>query len=289
MTSMLARPEVRRVAAVDEAVALLAELGAEAAPLAGATWVMRAGLRGEPVARTHVALDGVAELRGIGGGDAVTVGAMTTHAELAAWPAPPALAALRQAAGLSAFPQVRNVATVGGNLGARGFAEADLVPALLALDARLRLAAPGGRTHTDVASWLAGRATRPAGELITGVELAASATSRSGYARLTVRGGGEYAIASVALAVELSGGVVSAARVALGSVEPVARRSPEAEEALVGGPLDAERARAAGAAAAAACRPRDGLDAPGWYRAAVLPALFERAAARAAGADSTEA
>nr|WP_255426724.1 hypothetical protein [Pseudonocardia sp. C8] len=105
---------------------------------------------------------------------------------------------------------------------------------------------------------------------------------------MTVRGGGEYAIASVALAVELSDGVVTAARVALGSVEPVACRSPEAEEGLVGGPLDAGRARAAGAAAAAACRPREGLDAPGWYRTAVLPALFERAAARAAGAGRTE-
>lgn len=289
MTSMLARPDVRRTATVEEAVALLAELGDGAAPLAGATWIMRAGLRGDPVARTHVALGGIAELRGIGGGDPVTVGAMTTHAELAAWPAPPALAALRQAAALSAFPQIRNVATVGGNLGARGFAEADLVPALLALDARLRLAAPGGRTDIDVASWLTGRATRPAGELITGVELAAPPARRSGYARLTVRGGGEYAIASVALAVERSGGVVTAARVALGGVEPVARRLPEAEEALTGGPLDAERARAAGAAAAAAARPRDGLDAPGWYRVAVLPALFARAAARAAGADPTEA
>lgn len=288
MTATVVRSEVRHATSVEQAVGWLAELDGEGAALAGGTWLMRAGLRGETGARVHVALGRVAELHGVGG-EAAVVGALTTHAQLAAGNGA-AHAALRQAAALSAFPQVRNVATLGGNIAARGFAEADLVPALLALDARLRVAGPEGRSTRDLTEHLS-IAAHPPAELIVGVELPAAPDRRSGYARLTVRGGGEYAIASVALAVELDGaGTVRRARVAVGSVEPVARRCPGAEQELLGSPLTPASARAAGAVAAAECRPRDGLDSPGWYRAAVLPALFERAADRARGAaDHVEA
>ncbi|NIB31487.1 hypothetical protein HBB16_06550 [Pseudonocardia sp. MCCB 268] len=63
---------------------------------------------------------------------------------------------------------------------------------------------------------------------------------------------------------------------------------PEAEEGLVGGPLDAGRARAVDAAARlfAACR-RGGTRRPGWYRTAVLARPVHRAAAIAAGAGRT--
>lgn len=283
MTTSPGAPTVHHPATVAEAVALMA---AGAVPLAGATWVMR----GPALAPAHVALTRLAELRGIAGGSGngrggtgvsgtVVVGALTTHAELAAWDAPAALAALRTAAAESAFPQVRNIATVGGNIGAVGFAEADLVPALLALGARVRRAGPDGTSTVELAEHLA---ARPAGTLVLAVELDVPAEWRSGSARLTVRGGGEYAIASVALAVERdAGGTVTAARAAVGSVEPVARRCAAAEAALLGSALTADSARAAGAAAAAELTARDGLDAPGWYRAAVLPVLFERAAARA--------
>ncbi|GEL19746.1 FAD binding domain-containing protein [Pseudonocardia asaccharolytica] len=282
MSIVLTRPEVRHASSVEEAVGWLAELGAGAAPLAGGTWVMRAEQRGEPLTQTYVALGRVPELRAVTGTDPVVVGALTTHTALAGLAGPPALDALRQAAHHSAFPQVRNVATLGGNIGARGFVEADLVPALLALEARLVLAGPDGRATVDLTNYLADRDARPAGEIIVAAELPVATTRRSGYARLTVRGGGEYAIASVAISVDAAAdGTVTDARVAVGSVEPLARRCPAAEAALRGAPLSAVTARAAGAAAAAECSPRSGLDAPGWYRTAVLPGLFERAATRA--------
>ena len=262
---------VHRPATVAEAQSMIAD---GAVPLAGATWVMRVGGAGS----TYVALSGLPGLRAIvPGTDGVVLGGLCTHTDLAAAGLPPSAGAVRTAAAESAFPQIRNVATLGGNLGAVGFAEADLVPALLATDARLEIA--GGTARVDPAEFLA---ARPPGALITGVVLPVGEEWRSGYARHTVRGGGEYAIASVALAVRRgAGGAVADARVALGSVEALARRCPEAEAALVGAPLTPDAARSAGAAAAAAVTPRDGTDAPGWYRAAVLPALFERAARRA--------
>lgn len=287
------RSEVRRPASLADAVRELAELGADGAPLAGGTWVMRAPLHGAPVAPVYVALDGLAELRGVRvTDDAVEIGATVTHDELAALDGPPALAGLIEAARHSAFPAVRSVATVGGNIAADGFPEADLVPALLAADAQVVLAGVDGERTEELATYLASRRERPAGELIVRVVVPAPAGRRSAFERLTVRGGGEYAIASVALSLDLDGdprnGTVSAARVAVGGVEEVARLSPAAAAALVGNPLDDGTAERAGQAAADECTAREGLDAPGWYRLAVLPALARRAAAALTTSDDEQ-
>ncbi len=70
--------------------------------------------------------------------DRVSFGASVTHAALAkAIAGLPGLEGLAAAATGAANPAIRRVATVGGNLCALDFAAADLVPTLLALDARL--------------------------------------------------------------------------------------------------------------------------------------------------------
>jgi aerobic carbon-monoxide dehydrogenase medium subunit len=62
-------------------------------------------------------------------------------------------------------------------------------------------------------------------------------------------------------------------------VEDVARPSEAAALVLVGSALEEDAAHAAGLAAAAELTGRDGPDAPGWYRTAVLPGLLRRAVA----------
>ena len=278
--TLLARPRVESPESVDEAVRRLAELGPDGAPLAGGTWLMRSAA---PPA-TFVALHRIAELHGVDespGAAAerqVTWGALTTHTELVTMPLPPALRALGTAAGASAFPQVRNVATLGGNLNARGFAEADLVPALLALDATVEVATAAGRYRTGVEDHL--RSAHDPAALLISASAATPPGRRCGYARLTVRGGGEYALVSVAISADLdAAGVATAVRVAVGSVEDRARRCPEAEAELIGTTLGETAARAAGRAAAAVLKARNDLLAPGWYRLEVLPTVVVRAVA----------
>jgi carbon-monoxide dehydrogenase medium subunit len=271
-------PEVTRATSVEDAAAQLASLGDDGAALAGATWLMRAASRGDARRSCYVALDGIEDLRRATiGTSTAQLGAMVTHAELARLAVPPALAGLARAAALSAFPAVRSVATLGGNLCARPFPEADLVPPLLAADARVALRVVGDAEELDVATFLAGRDPRPVGELLVGVTVPIAAERRSAFERLTVRGAGEYAVASVAVSVDVVDGVVRAARVAVGAVEETPRLCEAAAEALVGSPPDPDAAAEAGRAAAAECHGRDGLDAPGWYREAVLPALVQRA------------
>lgn len=268
-------PELYRATSVDDAVRELAELGDDGAALAGCTWIMRAPSRGERLKARYVSLQDLDELLEVEDGDPVRLGPRVTHAraaELDGGTGP--LGALSRAAALSANRAVRNVATLGGNLCASPFPASDLVPALLASEAAVETA---GRTRS-LEDFLAVR-----DELVVRISIPAPSGRRSTYERLTVRGSSEYPIAGVAVSLDLDGDVVAAARVAVGSVEEVAGRSGAAEAALVGQRPSAEVGEEAGRAAAGELRPRDGADAPAWYRVAVLPALVRDAVARLAG------
>src|SRR4030095_7711463 len=87
----------------------------------------------------------IPELRGISRqGDSIRIGALTTHAELAASSELRAAApALAEAAALVGDPAVRNRGTIGGNI-AHADPASDLPPVLVALDARMVAAGPGG-------------------------------------------------------------------------------------------------------------------------------------------------
>jgi carbon-monoxide dehydrogenase medium subunit len=267
---------------VDEALDLLGSFRDVAAPLAGGTWIMRAPIRREPLRRDYVALRGLAELRGIESrGDGVRIGALATHVEIggidaAAGP----LGGLAEAARRSAFPAVRNVATLGGNLAAP-FPEADLVPPLLAADAVLDVRSPRGKAAVDVADYLGD--ARASDELIVATNVPAPHGRRSWFERLTVRSGAEYSLISVAASIDLArDGAVAEARIAVGAVCDAPTRVHAAEAAITGRRLDRATIETASMAAAAAVTGRDALDAPGWYRVAVLGPLLGRVLERLA-------
>ncbi|MGX1309136.1 carbon-monoxide dehydrogenase medium subunit [Amorphus suaedae] len=266
---------------LDDAVAVLAANGGDAVPMAGATWIMRAPLRAEALHPLYVALGRVADLRGVAVGEAeIAIGACVTHAELAAALAPLAdCRGLAKAAGASANPAVRSVATVGGNLASADFAAADLVPALLAADAAVEIAGPSGRERMPLARYLEARAGLEAGRIVAKV-IVPRAERRSAHARLPLRVAGDYPVAIVSLSVALGAdGTIADARVAVGSVEPVARRWGALEAALAGQPLDAEAAGRLAAGCTDGFEGRDGVEASGAYRVRVLPALVRRAVA----------
>ncbi|HEY6098491.1 MAG TPA: FAD binding domain-containing protein, partial [Anaeromyxobacter sp.] len=118
---MMRLPRFRYVAprTIAEAAAVLADLGPDAAPLAGGTDLLPNMKRRQQTPSTVVGLRGVAELHARSGdaGRGVTLGAMTRLASVegdralsAAWPA------LSRAASLVATPALRNMGTLGGNL-----------------------------------------------------------------------------------------------------------------------------------------------------------------------------
>lgn len=133
----------------------------------------------------------------------------------------------------------------------------DFGVALAALEAEVELAGPAGARviafetlHRPAQGRPHLETTLRDGEIITGFRVPAGAwTRRSLYLKIRDRQSYEFAIASAAVALDLDGGTVRAARIGLGGMAYRPWRSREAEAALVGRTLDE---RAAGAAAEAA-------------------------------------
>lgn len=261
---------------VDAALEYLGQPGA--AIVAGATWLMRAGLRHEDIPQHWVALDAIDALHRLEVSPAmVTLGALVTHDRLATGlPDDPALHALVVAAGAAANPGVRRIATLGGNLCATGFAAADLVPALLALDATVGIATPKGPQQIGAEAFVQ-RRTQPGAWLMTAVRVA-RVGGRSAHIRLPMRKAGDYPVAIVSLWLELDGDDrIADCRLAVGAVEGVARRWHRAEALAKGQRADPATIEHLAQQHLDDFTPRTGLDAPGWYRLQVLPALVRRA------------
>jgi aerobic carbon-monoxide dehydrogenase medium subunit len=281
MAIATSRPRLERPFSIEEAAMLLRDLGEEGEVLAGATWIMRAPGRGEQMRSTYVSLSAIEGLALIEHGDPTEIGALATHADLETLDdATGCLGAVSEAARRSAFPAVRNVATVGGNICARGFAEADLVPALLASEADVSMASVQGEAVAPLSEFLESRDRRPIGEIVTKVSIPAFANRHSWFERLTVRGGGEYAVASLAVSIDLDKGRVSAARIAFGSVEEQPRRWDVAERFVAGLVLEEVHTDPLPGELTDDINARDGFDAPGWYRRQVLPVLLRRGLSR---------
>ena len=264
---------------LDDAVAALAERGRGGAALAGATWIMRAPLRRERNDLSYVAIAKIAVLKELSIGDEeLSIGACVTHAELTReLAAVPDCRALALAASNAANPAIRQVATIGGNLCATHFAAADLVPALLCLNAAIELQGPRGTERIPLGDFLKIRSSLAPGQLVRRI-IVARAKRRSVHVRLPLRKAGDYPVAIFSLGVTLDArGVVTSAAAALGSIEPTARRWYELEAELVGRFLEPAHAAEIAAEHCGALRARDGVEAPGWYRLKVLPSLVRRA------------
>ena len=120
----------------EEAAALMSAHPLDSSVSGGATYLMWRAAHGEPMPEHLVSLhriDGHAEVSD------GSVGALATLRSVERGPLTGAHRALTMAASVTAGPAVRSLATLGGNL-ASGFPQADLVPALLALDAQVHLA-----------------------------------------------------------------------------------------------------------------------------------------------------
>lgn len=138
----------------------------------------------------------------------------------------------------------------------------DTAPMLVALGAAVRVAGPdGGRTirleefFVLPADELERENVLAPGEIITAILLPPAPRLHSSYRKVRERAAWDFALASVALALEVGAGTVTAARVVLGGVAPVPWRSRAAERAIVGNRLEESTARAAAAAAVADADP----------------------------------
>lgn len=316
---------------VADAVAALAEHGAAAMVVAGGTDLFPNMKRRQFEPRVLVGLGAIAGLRGVRGSarEGLTIGALTTLTEVAGHPEVarhyPALAA---AAGLVSSPQLRNAGTLGGNLcvdtrcnyynqsyewrRAVGFclkkdgaiclvapgstrcwavSSSDTAPALVSLEARVRLVGPAGERTIPLAdlyrddgiAYLAKRGD----EILTEVLLPSADGWRSTYLKLRRRGAFDFPVLGVAAAVRFADdradGPVAAARVVLGAVASRPRPAEAAAAALVGQRLTDEVIARAADLAAGPSKPLDNTDFTHPYRKRMTRVFVARALRALAG------
>ena len=270
-------------ASVDDVLELLRRHGPDAALMAGGTDLMVSMNQREISPKYIVQIRDLPELRFIRKeADCIRVGALTTKAALASSEVIDSkAAALAEAARKSSGPQVRNLATIGGNLGTASPA-GDLVLALVALDARLKIRSSGGTRELPVGEFLVGpkQNALATGEVITEIVVPISpARSGSAFQKLGKRKAMSISVASAAAAITVSADGLSfeTVRVALGSIAPTVVRAHRFEQALQGKPATIEEIAKARALVREDISPITDIRGQAWYRGEVAPVLAGRA------------
>lgn len=270
---------VRSPCTLADAVAAWAEAGPGARLLAGGTDLMVELHAGRAQPERVVDLWGVPELRGVArDGDGLRLGALTTASDLLAEPlVAQHFPALLACAGDFAAPQIRNRATLGGNL-ATASPASDLAPVLLALGAGVRLLGPGGARELPVARFLVGyrrHAGRP-DELIESVWLPLPAPgTRQAFRKVGPRAAQAIAKVAVAVTARVEDGRVAALSAAAGAVAPQAVLLPSLQALVDTVPGVAAIADAARTAATRDCAPIDDVRSTGRYRRHVLQRVLQ--------------
>ena len=237
--------------------------------------------------RAVIDIGRIAELKGITVKDgALQIGALTTHAELAASSVlRNECLALAEAAEHVGDPAVRNRGTIGGNV-AHADPASDLPTVLTALGARFAVTGPGGAKTIDAGGFFQGMMTTALGanDVLTAIEIPAR-QSGQGMAYVKFRHpASRYTVIGVAAAITASRGVCMQAFVAVGGLVPRPMRASAVEKALTGEVLAAETmTRAASKVVADLGSDILGdLYASAEYRQAVAPVWVKRALAAAA-------
>ena len=264
---------------LEQALAALAERagGGGATVLAGGTDLMPQLHAGRvPAARTLLSIRRIPGLDGVAvEGGAVRIGALTTIATLLTDPLVREHAPLlAEAADHFASDQIRNAATLGGNI-CNASPAGDMLPPLLALDAEVELAslAPAGGVTTrrlplDGYFTGPGRTQRGAHELLTAVDIGLPpGPRRARFYKAGTRPALDISTIAIAFAAGVGeGGRLRDVRLALGAVAPTPMRARRTEALLEGRVLDAALAAQAAACAADEAKPIDDVRATAWYR-----------------------
>jgi len=299
--------EYHKPQTVKEAIDLMDSLE-NAKYIAGGTDVMVLVKQGKLAPANLVSLRNVKELSCIEVQNGVTIGAGATHTEIANNEfIRKRYCALADGAGVVGSKQIRNVATIGGNI-CNAAPSADTACPLLVLDANVIVAGKSGERQIPVDEFFLGpgRVALEKGELVTGFTIPAfGEKTGSAYikharrlamdlpvlgiaARATIKLGGSEAGCREAFGaagdtpgtirrLEAEGLVFEDVRIAMSVVAPRPMRAKRAEEALKGKAISERLFEEFGEIAASESQPRDSIRGEAWYRREMVKVLTKRA------------
>ncbi|MFK4298351.1 carbon-monoxide dehydrogenase medium subunit [Arthrobacter sp. GAS37] len=272
-------------ATVAEALSVLADAGDDVKLMAGGQSLI-------PVMKLRLAdpamvvdLGRIVELSGVrDDGDALLIGAMTTHHQIATDPLiAEHVPLLAKAAATVADPQVRHRGTFGGAL-VHADPAGDMPAPVLAADATFILAGPNGERRVAAADFFQGYFTTAVddGEILTHIRVPKYTGWGAHYEKFT-RVAQQWSIVSVAAMVRVEGGAIAEARIGLTNMASTPLRATAVEQALAGAPLTREAIATASAHAAEGTDPASDLNGDAGYRRHLAEVLTKRAVFAAAG------
>jgi len=278
------RFEIAVPESVKDCLRALAERGSEAKVIAGGTDLIPQMKIGLLHPRFVVDLSGIADLRVLKANGGLRVGASVTARELELHPGVrSAYASLADSAALVGSVQIRNLATLGGNM-CNAAPSADMAPPLLALGAEAVIAGPKGERRVSVEKFFTGVRTTVLGAdelLVEFVVPAPGPRSGGSYLRHTPRRELDIAVVGVASQISLSDGVCGKVRIALAAVAPTPVRATAAEQALEGQPLTPALIERAANLAVEAAKPISDQRGSADFRRHLVRVLTRRTLARA--------
>jgi aerobic carbon-monoxide dehydrogenase medium subunit len=274
-----------RPTSVSAAIALLADLGEDARPLAGGHSLIPMMKLRLAVPQALIDLAGIAELRGIRReGDAIVIGATTTMADLiASDDLASAIPIIRETALVIADPQVRARGTLGGNV-ANGDPGNDMPALMQCLDASYLIAGRAGPREVAARAFYQGTyltSLRP-GEVVTGVRIPLPPAGHGWAYEKLKRKVGDYATAAAGVVMAMQNGRVAQIAIGLTNVGDTPLFAEAAGTILTGSSLDVETVDRAIAAAEAITAPASDGRGPAEYRTKMAGVMLRRALARAA-------
>ncbi len=274
--------DYHRPGSVEEACAMLAEIGPSARVIAGGTDLLVDLKRESSMASHLISLRGIPDLTVIekDPDGALRLGPMVTPNEIGESAiVRESHLPLSEAALTMAAYQIRNRATIGGNL-ASAVPSADLPPMLIAMGSRIVLASGTGRREEKLEDFFTGpRSTilNP-GEIISQIIVPAPLPGTGAfYMKYSLRDASALAVVGVAALLRMEDEVCAEARVVLGAVAPTPLPAKRAGAALRGLRPDDEAISEVAKLAGEEARPISDLRGSSAYRASLVRVLTERA------------
>jgi carbon-monoxide dehydrogenase medium subunit len=257
---------------VDHALAILAEQGAAARIVAGATDLMLELERG-----VRTGIHTLVDITRIPGLDTIHLdeagrihlGPLVTHNDCAASSLVVQRAfPLARAAWEVGAPQIRNRGTVAGNLITASPANDTIAP-LMALDAVVVLQSSARQRSVPLREFYRGvrKTVMQPDEMLVDIHFPAlQAHTPASFIKLGLRRAQAISIVNAAAVVEMEGDMIHSARITLGAVAPVIVHAAQAEAFLVGRALTPDVIEQAAALAVASATPIDDLRGSAAYR-----------------------
>lgn len=272
------RYDYHKPSSLDEALALQGKIPG-ARFIAGGTDLMVNIKNGDERPPALISLRSIPELSGIEENGVMRIGAMTTISELIEHPTlgerfPVLVEAARRHSG----PQIRNVATIGGNL-CNCSPCADTATPLLVLDAKARIRNARESRDIPIDEFFKGpgETCLASGEIMTAILLDPPRKNAKSTFMKKGRVKTDLATASIAVLLEMDGNRCRMARIAAGSVAPVPLRLTEVEELLEGNVISEEILDKARKAAEGNVVPITDIRATEEYRRRIVGVYVRRA------------